>query len=435
MKILIVDDISDNREMLGRLINQYSRKYEVETEVFYAEHGQECVEICNERSIDLIFMDIIMPVMDGLEATTIIKKEHPSIMVIVVSSESDEEIKSQILQAGAEDYVSKPFSSAIMLKRLNNYQKLINSRHSIAYQPKAINTFTHSVYSYQLKFYITNDDELAQLWETLLVRLDIQRHIAHLSDFVRLIFRLGNIQLHKSYKCHVYMEEDEHNFYFTMDNMKLLHEDIINKAVGKCPSDTSHKLEGDLLSFALPRLSYETMPSPEVERTEKEEEPLVLAPAPVIQVAPEVLQTYDILDPDALEDFEFVIAKLQTEIMMMGSSDLEIDDIDTMNGHIKHISSLLASSYDSYVISTALSELSSLLDEYSEPFLAMSSDLSNMMNSFINDLLMWKEMMFNTGAPSADFLDDSIRSSVQMIRAVFVTDDEEADDMDDIFDF
>jgi len=372
--------------------------------------------------------------MDGLEATKIVKKEHPSIMIIVVSSENDEEIKSQILQAGAEDYVLKPFSSVIMLNRLNNYSKLINSRNSISYQPRAINTFTHSVYSYQLKFFISNDDELAQFWETLLVRLNFQKHISDLSDFVRLIFRLANMQLHKSYKCNVYMEENEDNFYFTMDNMKLLQADIISKSIQKCPFNFLHKLEGDFLSFTLPRLTTETRHTSVTDTLSIEETSPALS-LPSAEIIKDTLQTYDFLDEDALEEFELVISKLQIEIMLMGSSSLTLDDIDIMNEHIKQLSSLLAISNDSYVIATALNDLSILLDEYSEPFLSMSSDLSAMMISFINDLIMWKEMMFNTGAPSTDFLDSSMSSSVQMIRAVFVCDDQGSEDMEDIFDF
>ncbi|MDF1881156.1 response regulator [Sulfurimonas sp. MAG313] len=430
MKILITDDISDNREMLGRLIQQYSRKYKVEAEVFYAQHGQECIDICNERSIDLIFMDIVMPMIDGLEATKIVKEQHPSIMIIVISSENDEEIKSKILQAGAEDYVLKPFSSVIMLSRLNNYNQLIASRNSISYQPKSINTFTHSVYSYQMKFFINNEDDLAQLWETLLVRLDFQKHITHLSDFVRLIFRLGNIQLNKSYRCNVFMEEDEHNFYFTIDNMKLLQADIITKAVQRCPLNTSHKLAGDFLSFALPRLGTETSSDKIMSTTETS-----IAPSSSITPAENILQVYDFLDKDTLNEFDFVISKLHTEIMMMGSSSLTLEDIDTMNEHIQQIASLLAGSNDSYVVSTALNELSLLLDDYSEPFLSMSNELSIMMISFINDLIMWKEMIFSTGAPSVDFLDSSISSNVHMIRAVFVSDDHNAEELEDIFDF
>jgi len=436
MNILIVDDINDNREVLERLIQQYSRKYDLQTRVFSAKNGREGVDICNEHAIDLVFMDIIMPVMDGLEATQIIKKEHPSIMIIVISSENDEEIKTEILQAGAEDYVLKPFSSAIMIKRLNNYSKLISTRNAIGYQTKAVNLFTHNVYSYQLKFFLSNDDELAQFWETMLVRLEFQNHITHLSDFVRFLFRLGTYQLQKAYKCHVFVEEDEHNFYFTMDNMRLLCTDTIHQMIGKYCTNAIYEIQDDRLTFALPRLSTDlpVIKSLTDNSLETEEvEPTVCFPSTTM--FKETLQTYDILDKDALEDFEYIISKLQTEIMMMGSSSLELDDIDTMNEYIKKLSALLSISQDAYAISSSLKELSDLLDEYSEPFLAMSQDLSTMMKSFINDLVMWKEMIFYTGAPSVDFLNSSISSNVQMIRAVFMTDETAQEDMDDIFDF
>ncbi len=435
MNILIVDDIDDNRYMLERLITQYSRKYDTEVEVSQAQNGKEAVDICHVKTFDLIFMDIIMPVMDGLEATKIIKKEHPSVMIIVISSENDESIKTEILQSGAEDYVLKPFSSAIMLSRLNNYAKLINSRNTIGYQTRAINTFTHNVYSYQLTFFLSNDDELAQFWETMLVRLEFQNHISQISDFVRFMFRLGTYQLQKAYKCHVYVEEDEHNFYITMDNMKLISAETIRQMIEKHCSSAIYEIKGDFLSFLLPRVddNLSAMVSTHASTVKEDVNPVSISPS--VPVTKETLQTYDILDPDAIEEFDYIVSKLQTEIMMMGSSDLEMDDIDTMNEYIKKLASILSVSQDSYAISASLSDFSTLLDEYSEPFLAMSKDLSAMMRSFINDLLMWKEMIFVTGAPSVDFLNSSISSNVQMIRAVFVSDDTAEEDMDDIFDF
>ncbi len=440
MNILIVDDIEDNRYALDRLITQFSRKYNVEVNVSQAQNGQEGVDICNEKHIDLIFMDIVMPVMNGLEATKIIKSEHPSVMIIVVSSENDEAVKIDILQAGAEDYVLKPFSSSIMLSRLNNYYKLIKSRNSIGYQARAINVFTRNVYSYQLKFFLSNDDELAQFWETMLVRLEFHHHISQLSDFVRFLFRLASLQLQKSYKCHVFLEEDEHNFYFTMDNMKLLPTDQIHQMIEKACAGAIYDIKDDLLTFALPRINDEEPLSCPAKVTQSKQEEVKAQQTQEVSVAPvtvakETLQTYDILDSDALEEFEYIISKLQTEIMMMGSSELEMDDIDTMNEYIKKLASILSVSQDSYAISSSLSDFSFLLDEYAQPFLEMSKDLSTMMISFINDLIMWKDMIFVSGAPSVDFLNSSISSNVQMIRAVFVTDDSAAEDMDDIFDF
>jgi len=433
MNILLVDDVSDNREVLEGLIKQYTRINDISCNVKHAANGEEAAQITDNNAIDLVFMDIMMPVMDGLEATKVIKKSHPSIMIIVVSSENDEKVKDEILQAGAEDYISKPFSSSIMLSRLKNYNKLINSRNTIGYQTKAVNVFTHSIYSYQVKFYLSNNDELAQFWETMLVRLEFQHRIADLSDFVRFIFRLGSYQLQKSYKCHVFLEEDEQCFYFTMDNMKLLSCEVIHNMINKFYTATCYELQGDLLSFALPKEGQETPFN--ISTVVDIPEPEAKVALPICTVQKETLQTYDILDVDSLHEFEHIVSKLKTEISMMGSSSLEIDDIDTMNDYIKQLAATLSISRDAYEISESLRTFSILLDEYSQPFLDMSNDLAHMMTSFVNDLVMWKDMIFYSGAPSVDFLNSSISSNVQMIRAIFIHDDSSEEDIDDIFDF
>ena len=438
MKILIADDIEDNREILERLIVQYSRKYDNECRVYQAQNGIEAVQMCKDNPIDLIFMDIMMPIMDGLEATKIINKVYPNIMIIVVSSENDENIKQDILNAGAEDYVHKPLSSAIMLKRLNNYTKLISTRNSIGFQTQAINTFTSKVYSYQIKFFISNDDELSQFWETLLVRLDFQNHIDQLSDFVRFVFRLGTFQIQKSYKCHLYIEEDENFFYFSMDNMKLLSSQAVNSMIEKYCSGIMYEEEGDYISFALPRITQDTsFITPVVTQTTPispvdQEENIT---TPEVEIQKDEVRTYDILDADALAELEFVLTKLKTEIMMMGSSDLEIEDIDTINEYVKKLTHILSVSNDTYEIANSLGEFTSLLDEHAQPFLDMSKDLSHMMQSFINDIIMWKDMIFYTGAPSVNFLDNSISSNVKMIKALFVVEDGSDENLDDIFDF
>ena len=119
----------------------------------------------------------------------------------------------------------------------------------------------------------------------------------------------------------------------------------------------------------------------------------------------------------------------------MGSSDLNIDDIETINEYINKLSTILSSSTDAYNISTSLNDFSNLLNDYSEDFLQKSKDLSSLMSSFLNDIIMWKDMVFHTGAPSVGFLDDSILSNVQMIRAMLIVDESNLDDIDDIFDF
>ncbi|MDA7817498.1 response regulator [Sulfurimonas sp.] len=426
MNILIVDDIEDNIDSLDRLITQFTRRENQDVKVFKATNGQMAIDICSKNTIDLVFMDIVMPIMGGIEATKVIKANQPSIMIVAVSSEKDESTIQEILNSGAEDYVNKPFSSSAMLIRLKNYTQLLASRNSISYQPKSINTLTNKIYSYNMKFFISNEDELAQFWETMLVRLEFQEHINHLSDFVRFIFQLGSFQIKKSYKFNIYVEEDADFFYFSINNMNILPHEYINKMIEKGCQGAVSNIDGDIISFALPRIVHRQ--AVEIIETSHETHDNVV-------IEQEELKTFKILEDDELEEFEFILGKLKTEITMMGSSDLNLDDIDIMNDNISRLTNILNSSNDAYNISSSLSDLSILLNEHSEDFLQKSKDLSQMMTSFLNDLFMWKDMIFYTGAPSVGFLDDSILSNVQMVRAVLIVDENVSDNLDDIFDF
>jgi hypothetical protein len=294
---------------------------------------------------------------------------------------------------------------------------------------------------------IGNEDELAQFWETLLVRLEYQEHMDRLSDLVRFLYYLGSYQIQKSYKCHIYIEEDEEHFYFTMDNLQLLSKQTVEKAIEKFCDFVEYKMTEDVVTLALKRVQKSEMGlSKRVERVVKTsvpEEPSEVISSVVPEEPSEVvgsvkkqeLQTYDLMDIDTRFEFEHVLAKLQTEISLMGSSSLEIDDIDTIDTYVKELVGVLSGCASVYTIADALTKFSALLEEYSEEFLVKSRELAQMVKSFINDIATWKDMVFYTGAPSVDFLDKSIMSNVEMIRAVFVQEESSQEDLDDIFDF
>jgi len=446
MKVLIVDDMDDNREILEKLIKRFQVQHNVSFEIFEASDGAKAVTLAREVDMDLIFMDINMPVMNGLEATKLIKRFSPNSMIIVVSSEHDDDMQTNILQAGAEDYVHKPVNPSVMLSRLANYHKLLSSRNAIGFQTQAMNTFTKSVYSYHVRFFISNDDDLAQFWETLLMRFDYHNHINNLSDLVRFLYHLATYQLQKSYKCNVYLEEDAENFYFTMDNMKLLSVTLISKMIDKYCSFVKYEIKDDHLTFVLSRV--ESVNAHEVQDDTSADEVIdkvtvaektpkaSLDTKPMPMQTVQALQTYDdLLDEETLSEFEHIVLKLKTEISMMGTSSLELDDIDTMHGYITELANILNTTTDTYSISESLKNFSLLLDEYGEEFLAKSQDVAQMVQAFINDIMMWKEMIFYTGAPSVDFLNNSISSNVEMIRAVFIDTGSEDEDLGDIFDF
>jgi two-component system sensor histidine kinase/response regulator len=112
-RILIADDIPDNREWLSRLLTSLGFSIRL------AENGEEAVRICEEWNPRLILMDVHMPVMDGLEAIRRIKADpvRETIIVALTASAMDEDRRS-VAQSGADDFLAKPCREEELLEKL-----------------------------------------------------------------------------------------------------------------------------------------------------------------------------------------------------------------------------------------------------------------------------------------------------------------------------
>ncbi|MBW6533398.1 MAG: response regulator transcription factor [Mariniphaga sp.] len=102
-KVLIADDHQLFREGLVNLITS-APDIEVIAE---AKDGKEATEKSQKLKPDVVLIDIGMPVMNGIEATRIIKKDNPKIKVIAVSMHSDRQFVKGVLEAGADGYLLK----------------------------------------------------------------------------------------------------------------------------------------------------------------------------------------------------------------------------------------------------------------------------------------------------------------------------------------
>lgn len=103
-KILIVDDAAFMRMMLKNILTQNG--YEVAGE---ASNGLEAVTLYKELKPDLVTMDITMPEMDGITAVKEIKKIDPEAKIIMCSAMGQQAMVIESIQAGAKDFVVKPF--------------------------------------------------------------------------------------------------------------------------------------------------------------------------------------------------------------------------------------------------------------------------------------------------------------------------------------
>jgi DNA-binding NarL/FixJ family response regulator len=85
------------------------------SEIYTARNGKEAVELVMQHAIDCVIMDIDMPVLNGLEATKLIKHQKPNVKVIVVSMLSDAAIVNKLLRAGADAFINKDSGKAELL--------------------------------------------------------------------------------------------------------------------------------------------------------------------------------------------------------------------------------------------------------------------------------------------------------------------------------
>ncbi len=109
--VLICDDAIFMRRMVGDILKQAG--FEVVGE---AETGTQAVEEYRRLRPDLVMMDIVMPEMGGVDAVREITKFDPSAKVLMCSAMGQESLVVEAIQAGAKDFVVKPFQSSRVLE-------------------------------------------------------------------------------------------------------------------------------------------------------------------------------------------------------------------------------------------------------------------------------------------------------------------------------
>ncbi len=119
MRILIVDDHSLVREGLKAL---FAGQPGIEV-VGEATNGEEAVVRTGELKPDIVLMDITMPVMNGLEATSKIKQENPEVKILILTMHEGDEYFFKILQAGASGYFVKGGSSNELIAALHTVMR------------------------------------------------------------------------------------------------------------------------------------------------------------------------------------------------------------------------------------------------------------------------------------------------------------------------
>lgn len=113
--VLVVEDEDSNFFLMERILRKTGAR------LIWAKNGLEAVEMVNKQDVDVILMDIRMPVMDGYEATEIIKQSKPSIPIIAQTAYALKGEREKSLSAGCDGYISKPIDSRELILLLQKF--------------------------------------------------------------------------------------------------------------------------------------------------------------------------------------------------------------------------------------------------------------------------------------------------------------------------
>ncbi len=440
-KILIVDDNENNRMLLRALLEDYAHDSGETLNIDEAVNGSEACMMAEGEHYSLILMDIMMPEMDGIEATRRIRAYDAKTMIVAVSAVDDGERQRQILRNGAEDYISKPIHADVFTTRLGSYFSLIDSRTGAhrQFNPSPTNLFTQETYSRKLLFYVQNDDELAEFWEYYL--LDSAERCEHLSDAVRTIYALASVGLKVGARFQITTEESVDKIYITLTGIETIDPKIIKLVLMKNPAVTDYKMDNVKFSVRLPRLEKT---EPLVIVTEKKTADIVKEVSAAAQTSAtysavqEKIQVYDYMDQEDLIDLQEYVGKLNSLMLIVGG-EIEQHEVEEISANLQQISKIATGYTDSYPIGQALAGMGHAIMAHSELFMAKAYDLAPMCAAFGRDLSSWIRLIFVEGAVSVNYMDDTIIANAQMIESILTMDDADhgsaAENLDDIFDF
>lgn len=439
-KILIVDDQSLNQTILEAYVNQYCEQNGETMQIKMANNGLEALLLCEDEPFDLIFMDILMPHMDGIEATKHISRIQPNAIIVIVSTQGDEENQIKALRSGAKDYFVKPIQPDVFKHRLELYLNIMNSSKTSVHTKQSINPFTNAIYCYKTTYLLENEEDLAQLWESMLYAVKDSVRTNFLTDIIRVIYQIGQAMLGKKVQPQVIIEENEQFYFITILNTKIIPQDKIIPLIQKYIDHSIYKLDANLLSFQM--IKEVRVPQADLKLEVKLDTPIV--PIPKEEIAPvdvtykkqtEVLHKFNFMESEDLTSLELKLNELSTQFMWMGSNELNVDDVDQIVNAFERSSSIMMLYSETQTLGIAIRDLTTIIQKDEQTFIEMAPQMSALCKSFNNDLILWFKTVFYEGAPSVNYMDASIISNIQMVQSFLSPSEDVSLDDGDGFEF
>jgi PAS domain S-box-containing protein len=154
-KALVADDSVINREVLCAVLDEIKLQYDE------VSNGQEAIDLFEENSYDVVYMDIQMPVMDGMTAIKKIRENGKKSYIIAITAHSDKNSENEALDAGADGVIVKPFRKSEIIESMKRFNELFQKMEcspNVANLLNAIN-YNEEVLNKIIVYYLTKSSK------------------------------------------------------------------------------------------------------------------------------------------------------------------------------------------------------------------------------------------------------------------------------------
>lgn len=437
--ILIVDDNENNLLTLELLLEDFK-----DIKITKATNGKDAISACLDNKFDIILMDIMMPIMNGVQATKEIRRFEKNSMIIAVSALDDDDYRKQMVQAGAEDYITKPIDNRLFNKRLDSYLRLIDMRKLKSYANTPVNLFGIPVYSRSSHFNIREEQHLAEFWEFYLVgKINITDL---LSDCVRTLYDIGLVLLKTNIEFKIVAEEDDRNYYFTIVGIRIKDKNTLSAIIAKECRDAKYMIDLAELTIISPKYAVIVPAVVEPVSVEVKSEISKILEIKEEQVessirklsrkisAQEFTNEVAVFYQDKIESLEVLEDRFDS-LVYEYETKKDVDTIRKFAEAVGEYANTIASLLEFGEIVTAMHMLSALLGDIDESQLSGNSldTIPILLLSILQDLTQWRIAVFiDKTTVDIHYLDDSLMNSCKQVQMLLNTTQVTSDRDDDL---
>lgn len=412
IKVLTVDDNKDNRLTLRLLLDEYDG-----ISIFEADNGKKGVESVKIASPDIIFMDIMMPIMDGIEAVKQIREFDTTSIIVAVSVLGDDEHKNEMLKAGAEDYITKPINEELFKARMKNYISIVEFRRTKARMNGAVNLFSKEVYHKKTAFIIKDEAGLAEFWDSQMPFSEND----NLCDTVRAIYNTGLHLLRTNREFQIIAEENDDTSFFSLVGLRNFAAQDVRDTFAKENPLASLVIKSDEISISLPKqlTLSQIVEKEKISLDESDKQILRMTHTEKISAKAFAAE----LEPDIMDKLERLEANEETldALVYEFETKTEMDILAKIAEEIGVYATEIDALYEFKNLSYALLSLATFLkniDNNAED--RKKQKLAIIIRSIFDDLTNWRKTVFVTqSTEDIHYLDSSLLSSCLQVELIF----------------